>query len=227
MTLHPRNAAEVLAFYKQIADEVNAACDAGRLPAGPRHDSFLPAWNPHYSASLRHELPSYLRLFVMFENFNARFARSSGTALELRLFRDLTHADLAPDDNAPEIATPRTWAARAWRIGALQEIGQTVRWLCVAATAAGVVAWLWTALRSLWRRRAPNYLWWLASAALGGALVVFTISLLVDVTSWGDWRPLRFSQAYPLLLLFSATALASGMKGNPSPASPRNPASSD
>jgi hypothetical protein len=208
LTLRPKNAAEVLAYYQQLADEVNAASDAGRLPAGPRHDSFLPAWSPHYATSLRRELPSYLRLFVMFENFNARFPHSWGSAGELRLFRDLTHADLAPVDNAPEIATPRTWAARVWRIGALQDIGRTVRWLCVTATAAGLVAWLWTALRALWRRCAPDYLWWLASAALGGALAVFTISLLVHITSWPDWRPLRFSQAYPLLLLFSATALA-------------------
>ena len=211
-TIHPRNAAETLAFYQQLADEVNAACDAGRIPAGPRHDSFLPPLTPHYLASLRQDLPWYLRTFVQFEGFNARPRRSSGNALELRLFRDLTHSPLAPADDAPEIAMPLTWADRVWRIGALQDIGRTLRWLCVTAEAAGLMAWLWVAGRALCGRRAPEYLWWLATTALGGALAVFTIALLVHVTSWPDWRPLRMAQGYPLLLLFAIASLAAGMK---------------
>jgi hypothetical protein len=216
-TIHPRNAAETLAFYQQLADEVNAACDAGRIPAGPRHDSFLAPLTPYYLAGLRRDFPSYFGHFVLFEGFNARPRRSSGTALELRLFRDITHSPLAPADDAPEIATPLTWADRVWRIGALQDIGHTLRWLCVAAEAAGLLAWLWVAGWALRCRRAPAYLWWLASAALGGALAVFTISLLVHVTAWPDWRPLRMAQGYPLLLLFAIASLAALSRSVPTP----------
>jgi hypothetical protein len=222
-TIHPRNAAETLAFYQKLADEVNAACDAGRIPAGPRHDSFLPPLTPHYRAGLRQDFPWYLRTFVQFEGFNARPRRSSGNALELQLFRDITHSPLAPADDAPEIALPLTWADRVWRIGALQDIGRTLRWLCMTAEAAGLMAWLWVAGRALCGRRAPEYLWWLATAACLGALAVFAIALLVHVTSWPDWRPLRFSQAYPLLLLFAVASLAALWRRVPTPdSSPRD-----
>jgi hypothetical protein len=204
----PHNAREALTFYQQIADEVNAACDAGRLPAGPRHDSFLPPWSDYYGREIRRDFYSYLRFFVRFDNFNARPMHSSGTFSQLEIFRDLTRWHLSASSSAPELTTPRSHALSVWRIGALQDIGGVLRWLCVASEVAGAIAWLWIVVHSLLRRRWPGYLWWLASAALGGAATVFLIGLLIHVTSWPDWRPLRFSQAYPLLLLFAAAAVA-------------------
>jgi hypothetical protein len=204
----PHNAREALAFYRQIADEVNAACDAGLLPAGPRHDSFLPPWSDYYSRGVRRDFYGYLRFFVRFDNFNARPMHSIGTFSQLEIFRDLTRWHLSASGSVPELTTPRSHALSVWRIGALQDIGGVLRWLCVAAEAAGAIAWLWVVVQSLVRRRWPGYLWWLASAALGGAAAVFLIGLLIHVTSWPDWRPLRFSQAYPLLLLFAAATVA-------------------
>jgi hypothetical protein len=212
---HPHNAREALAFYQQIANEVNAACDDGRLPAGPHHDSFLPPWNEYYSQGIRRDFYSYLRFFVRFDNFNARPRHSSGTFSQLEIFRDLTRWHLSASGSAPELTTPRAHAMSVWRIGALQDIGRVLRWVCVVAEIAGAIAWLGVVIRSLWQRRWPGYLWWLASAALGGAAAVFLIGLLIHVTSWPDWRPLRFSQAYPLLLLFAAAAIAEMFRASP------------
>ena len=204
----PRNAREALDFYQQIADEVNAACDAGSLPALPRRHSFMTPWDPVHTAILKREGTAYFRSFVTFDFFNARPPFSYGTAEQLQIFRDLTRWHLAFSPEAPEIDTPRSRANNAWRIGALQDIGQTLRWGCIAVETLGAVAWLAVIVRSVRRRRWPGSLWWVASAALGGAFAVFTISLLIHVTAWGDWRPVRFAQAYPLLLLFGATAMA-------------------
>jgi hypothetical protein len=216
LVVNPRNAREALAFYQQLANEVNAACDAGLLPAAPRRDTFLPPWTPVHTAILRREGSAYFQHFIRFEGFNARPPRSHGDAEGLKLFRDLTRWHLAFAPDVPEIDTPRQRHARAWRIGALQDIGRVLRWPCVALVWLGAVAWISAALRSVVRHRAPHYLWWLATAALGGALAVFTISLLVHVTSWGDWRPLRFIQAYPLLLLFGFAAVAALFLSNTS-----------
>jgi hypothetical protein len=206
---HGRNASDALAFYRRIGEEVNHACDSGVLPAGPRHDWMLPVWSGTVSARFREQFLPYLLHFALFEGFNARPQRSNGTIQELELFRDLTQWHLSPNDRTPELMTPDARAFRAWRVGALQEIGSDVRWVCVGLVIAGAVSWLFVAARALSARRMPGYPWWLSSAALGSSLAVFGVSLLVNISAWPDWRPLRFSEAYPLLILFAAAALAS------------------
>jgi hypothetical protein len=200
---------EAFTFYRRIADEVNAACDDGRLvDAGPPHHSLAPVWTRRHYEWAKQDFSGYLRFFLSWEGTNSRPPRSSGTTEQLRLFRDMTQWFLARGDQIPELATPRSHALRAWRIGALQDIGHWMRWLCVFVTACGFLAWLAEAGTAVWKRRAPHYLWWLASAALAGASAVFAISFAVHVSAWPDWRPLRFAEAYPLLILFAGASLA-------------------
>jgi len=205
---HGTSAAAALDLYRRIGDEVNAACDSGLLPAGPRHDWFLPAWSASVTRRLREQFRPYLLHFVLFEGVNARAHRGNGTFQEQALFRDLTGWHLAPSDRAPGLATPAQKAYRDWRMGALQQIGSIVRWICAALVGLGMVAWIARLGSAVRRRRAPGYLWWISTAALACSACVFGIALLVHVTAWADWRPLRFMEAYPLLVLFGFGALA-------------------
>src|SRR5690606_7501556 len=217
---------QVLEYYQRIADEVNAACDDGRLPAGPPRHTLIAPWHEGLTQRLKSEFWSYLRTFLMFEGFNARSPRSHGTAEQLRIFRDMTQWHLAPPEQASELATPMSRAMRVWRIGALQDIGSALRWICVGAFATGTVCWFWAAAAAVRRRQWPAPSWWIATAALGGALAVWTISFAVHVTGWHDTRPLRFSQGYPLLMLFAVAAAATVFRarGNGSNAPvPHNP----
>ena len=75
--------------------------------------------------------------------------------------------------------------------------GILCRTCCLIAAIVRAVVWL----------RNPPFAWWLATAALGGALAVFLISFLVSVTAWYDTRPLRFAEGYPLLLIFAWSSL--------------------
>lgn len=206
---HAPNAAAALAFYQRIADEVNAACDAGKIPAGPRRASFLPPWNPGYTAEAKASIGPMARHFLLWDGFRARppASQSHGDASLMLLFRDMTQWRLSPSADAPDWDTPRSKAWRAWRIGALQTIGENLRWIVVGAGAIGLIAWIWTLGGCLLGRRWPEYLWWVATAVLGGVVAVFAIAFLVHVTSWPDMRPLRFAQAYPLYVLFAVTAI--------------------
>lgn len=206
---HGPNPAAALAYYQQIADEVNAACEAGRVPAYARRSSFLPVWTSEYTAEAKQDLWPFARGFVLWERFRARPppSQSHGIASLMLIFHDMTQWPLSPSADEPARDTPRTKALRGWKIGALQSIGEFVRWPIIGATALGLAFWFWSAGCSVFRRRLPHYLWWVATSALGGACAVWIISFLVHVTSWPDMRPLRFAQAYPLLVLFAGAAI--------------------
>jgi hypothetical protein len=218
---HGATPADALDLYRRIGVEVNAACDLGLLPAGPRHDSFLPVWSPSVTLRLRQQLWPYLRHFVLFEGVNARAHRSNGTLKDLELFREMTGWHLAPSDRAPGLVTPVQKEYWDWRVGVLQQVGSIVRWICASLVQLGVAAWITALGWAVWRRRVPGYLWWVSTAALAGSACVFAISLLVHVAAWPDWRPLRFMEAYPLLILFGVTALAE-ILGAKDASSPRN-----
>lgn len=199
---------DALAYYRRLAEEVNRACDVGLIEALPRRDSLFPTLNKTHWASLREQAWPLFRSFVWFERFNARVRRSFGNADELLLFRDMTHSFVTPSPSALVLDIPRTRKNFAWRIGALQDAGLFLRKVCITTIAIGLVAWLISGVQRLLNRSAPGYLWWYASSALGGALAVWVIALLVNVTSWYDPRPLRFHQGYPLLLIFAGCAIA-------------------
>ncbi len=211
---HAPNPPAALAYYQRIADEVNAACDADRMPAYARRSSFLPVWTPEYSAEARNDFLPFARGFFLWEHFRARppASQSHGIPSLMLIFHDMTQWPLSPSADEPARDTPRTKALRAWKIGALQSIGETVRWPIIVATGLGLVLWVSSALGSLRRRRVPDYLWWVATSALGGACAVWMISFLVHVTSWPDIRPLRFAQAYPLLVLFAGAAIVNASR---------------
>ena len=198
---HAHSAREALAFYARLADEVNTACDAGRLPAYPRRDSLLPRWTPADTADLSRALPAAWHYFVTFHDFTAWPAPSDGSPHLLRLFSDLTRWPLSPSPGAPELDHRRQRDIDIWRIAPLQVIGWCYRPLGWILGYGGLLGWIGLGLRDL-RRRRLSYGLVAATAALGGALAVVLINTLVDVLSFPNRSPGAFAEAYPLLLLF-------------------------
>jgi len=202
MAGHAANARAALDFYARIADEVNRACDDGRLAAYPRRDTFLPRWRPEHTSRLLATLPRAFNYFVTFAGFSAVPPPSGGTAIQLRLFLDLTRWQLSPSPEAPELDRHREQDLDHWRIFLLDKIGTALRWVCGAAAYAGLAIWVWLLVRGL-RRRYLGYPFVVATAAFGGAAAVVLINVLVDVTSFPNVSPGAFAEAYPLLLLFT------------------------
>ena len=203
---HARNAREALDFYRRIGSEVNRACDEGRLgPTRSRRDTMLPPWQQQDTQRFRETAIDYVNFFSLFREFTAYPEQSSGPAEFLRLFRDLTRWPLAPSEDAPELSLPLQSRADHWRLATLQAVGQTSRWPCATLAITGLGAWAWAAGRVI-RRRADTYLFVVATAAFGSALAVLLINLLVHVLSFPNQSPSALAQAYPLHILFGATA---------------------
>jgi hypothetical protein len=92
-----------------------------------------------------------------------------------------------------------------YRLAALQALGQIFRCLCVVLAVSGLGAWAWAASDVL-RHRAMTYLFVVATAALGSALAILAVNMLVHLLAFRNRGPTALHEGYPLLVLFGATA---------------------
>jgi hypothetical protein len=202
---HTQNAKEALLFYSKIADQVNAACDNHALPAKPRRNSLVPSWRPENTLRLKEVLLEHLLYFISFKGFSAYPPDSVGTAPVLQLFSDLTRNNLAHSPEAPELDHPTQTKVNRWKLDLLQALGSTVRWVAVSLIFSAFIGWILIAMQSVRLRHFPG-LFAVSTAALGAAIAVWMINLLVHVLSFPNCSPGAFAQAYPFLLLFAALA---------------------
>ena len=202
---HSASAADALGFYGRISAEVNSACDAGRIPAGPRRDTMAPQWHRGDWTRLRHELPGYVRFFATFQGFSALPASSVGDASTLQLFRDLVRWPLSHSADAPELDRPLR-RMDGWRLCALDSAGRALCWLYSWLVAAGLAAWLWLALVRV-RLRRFDYLFLVGAALLCGCAAVVAINFLVHLLAFPNEATGSFAQAYPLIILFAAVSI--------------------
>jgi hypothetical protein len=207
---HNESARAALDFYQSIATEVNRACDDGWVaPVRSRRDTMVPRWHSGNLQRLLGTVPGYAADFLLFRGFTAYPTNSWGDADLLTLFRDLTRWRLAHSDKAPELDPPSPSPLDGARLAALEFVGSVFRWLCVALTVTGAGAWLFGVANLLHSGR--NYLFIVSTAALGSALAVLLVNLLVEALAFRNRGPTALHEGYPLLVLFAVTAWANAL----------------
>ena len=193
------DAAGALQYYQKVADEVNAACDAGRIPARPPRSGFLPQLNPSLARPLAEVFLEYSAFFASFKGFTAVSPDSVGDYAELKPFRDLvgTHLSHAPRsvDDPPAAQA----ALNAWKVQTLDQLGEKfgrlLAWLGPLILLVGLVRTMESAVD-----RRISFPLGLAGALLGACLAYLTINVLVHVTSFENMSPAAMAAAYPLYL---------------------------
>jgi hypothetical protein len=197
------DAARAMAFYRKLADEINAACDAGVLPARPRRSGFFPEWRSDYNADLVRTLVIFLDFVATYESFGARPLPSLGDENDLQLFRDMTRDQLSPKAAGPNLEKPvQEWLDRI-KLDALQRAGEAMR---AAMTTLLIVALVLFLLRlvQLLRARTCTFPFAAAVAALGGTFAYLLLNALVHVTSFPVIAVSTFAPIYPWMSLFVA-----------------------
>jgi len=198
---HGQNARRDLKFYRQMADEINAACDDGRLPAGPQRSGFLPPWREGQTAAVAKAFVEFTDYVVSFRNFSAYAGASDGTAQELELFQRMTREKLSPGPGTAALPAPT--ARDVQKTERLQQIGRTLRpvlfWLFWVAQGLALIR----AAELLWRRRGSFPLT-VTAAAWVGCFAYLLINAVVQVTSFPVLTISSFAPVYPLLLVFIA-----------------------
>ena len=198
---HGQNAKRALKFYRQMADEINRACDDGRLPAGPPRRGFLPPWQPGETAEVAKTFVEFADFTVSFRGFSAYAPPSVGTAEDLELFQRLTREKVSPGPGTTTLPAPS--AGDIEKTERLQRIGRALRpvllglfWFAQVLALVRVV--------ELVRRRRGSFPLTVAAAAWGAGVACLLINALIHVTSFPVLVISSFAPIYPLVLVFIA-----------------------
>lgn len=198
---HARSAAEALNFYQRIADEVNHACDAGSVAAGPPRSGFLPQFDRALLPDLVASAREFAGFFIRFHGFTARTPPSTGDYAELRPFRDFTRERVSPSERSPDPSTPGQDRIIRLKVAMLETLGHAIGsllgWLVILAHAAAGMR----VIHGLATRRG-TYPGVVAIAAWLACASYLAINVLVHVTSFHNLTPSAMASAYPLLLVF-------------------------
>ncbi|MFO1449240.1 MAG: hypothetical protein U1F61_13890 [Opitutaceae bacterium] len=205
------DAGQALENYRKIAEEINAACDAGRVPSRPRRSGFMPPLGREYVTPLFDGAVEYAGYFVFFKGFTAYSPDSVGDYADLRPFRDivgtrLSHAPRSPD---PFPANQAEWEhAKVDRLETIgRATGEVLGWLGPLLLLIGLIR-----LGEAGLERKVTYLLGLATALLGACAAYLAINVLVSVTSFNNMSPAAMATAYPLYLLALAVIAADAVR---------------
>ena len=193
------DAGRAMEYYRQVADEINAACDAGRVPARPHRDGFVPPLDASLARPLEEAFFEYGAYFFTFSGFSAASPDSIGDYAELKPFRNLVGTRLSHAPRSPDDAPANQAALNAWKVRTLEQTGLALGRVLALVGPMILLIGLVRLLESLADRRISFPLG-LAGALLLACLAYLTINVLVHVTSFYNMTPAAMAAAYPLYL---------------------------
>jgi len=195
-----KNGAEIMAYYRRLAAEINDACDRGLLKSGPPRSGFLPPFQRKHLDRLPDSLRKVTGFFVSFERMEASTQWPSvGPQAEFQLFADLTRGRMSPLEEQTPLPPQQRWLDRI-RLNLLQKILHGYQFAAPWVGSLGLLAWLTAVGLAVWRRRWNNF-GLLGAGLIGSCLAILLIVALIDVTSFPAVTTAYFAGAYALWLL--------------------------
>jgi hypothetical protein len=194
------DASMALQHYQRIADEINAACDSGRVVARPPRSGFMPPLGRESIRPLLAGAVEYGSYFVFFQGFTAWSPDSVGDYADLKPFRDLVGTRLSHAPRSPDLLPPSQSVLEHTKVEWLDTIGQqtcrVLGWVGPFLLLAGLVR-----LGESVLDRKFTFLLGFAAALLAACAAYLAINVLVQVTSFPNMSPAAMAAAYPLYLL--------------------------
>ena len=185
---HYESAESAQLFWQTVADEINRACEDGRIEAGPPRRGLYPRW---HTADLRPALRAWWDAFMMvvrFVGFDTMPMISSGHLEDIERFATLWRTK-------PVLEASETDFPDRLRTGIAGIYAKGGSWLALAGLLALPAI--------IWRTRRCGESRWIASALvalLGGIVALCLIAALVDVTSFPALHPMYLRSASPLFI---------------------------
>jgi hypothetical protein len=196
------NARSARAFYRRLADEVNAACDDGRLPAClPPRNTLRPPWHPSYPSKFARAALSAVNVIIGYR-LDPNPVASIGSQEDLRWVERLTHHPVSPVDpeNAKAMRSPL-------RIAILQGTMTIYRYGMSVFYPAAVVIWLFLVGRAFYRREVRPLV--VVSTAIGlGIAANVAVVAIVEATSFPGVNPGYLGASIPLAVCFVGLVLS-------------------
>ncbi len=202
---HYQSGESAVRFYENLADEVNRACDEGRLKAGPRRASLVPPMGSEYLKPFIEAVPLSVPIIARFKGSEPLSAlRSSGPESKIAVFREISGDRVAPGKNEPPLLHSQVRQNQIknkilryfWLF--YSRVGGALAGLALLAYAvAGVVNW----------RHPLRPLFVINTALLAGIAAQIVIICLIHITSFPAVNVKYLSPAVLLVSPFTALTL--------------------
>jgi hypothetical protein len=217
----------------RMTEEINSACDQGKLACWPERESLLPPYryedtplvakafwgglkfltgftvvpDSHKAAIARLDETTQERFRETMQDLEALFrpAHSRGTPEQLLLFRDMTRSRLAPIPNEAKPALPLQNRLNALKVQILQNISRFYQWITPVLVVLSLAAYLKSAINFF--LAPPSFLFVLNTALFGAILAHLVMLAIVDSIFFPAILPRYFVPLYPVLYLFIGLAL--------------------
>lgn len=194
---HFQSAAEAMRFYQAMADEINAACDQGRLPAGPRHSSMVSSFDLRYLPAARIAFFAGVRKVITFDDFEPDVSGSRGRPELISQFATVTRSSTSATQPVTSTSPSIRQTMRKW-------IGRGYQNAVAVLTAASVVV-VMLYCRRWWRQQRELLL--LLVALAGAILLRLAMLAWIDATSFDAIKLFYLSPLYALVLMFGGIVL--------------------
>lgn len=194
---HHTNATEANRFYRQLADEINAACADQRLICRPQRDTLSPPLAWELGAPVINALWSVSGLVPQFTPFStSAIVGMLGTPAQLQQAEAFLHDRLAV---GPAILPP---------VEPVETLIALFKHSLPWVSAVAFVAWLFCIpCRQRHQPQAQHILWWIGLLLLTLVGARLLMVALIHVTSWPVIDLRYMSAAHPLLVFFDAIGL--------------------
>ncbi len=198
-----RDAAETLAYYNRIGQEVDQACKEGRLDCRPRIFSLMPPWRPEYNAMV---LPRYwdvIKQILRLNGFNAKKGDwiSEGDNTLFRNYEFVTGEKVLPYQRAALNQTPKFYKhLEDEKTKVLDDIGHGYQKASPWLFLVGFLLTLGLTVKDLLHKRltALTLFSWSIFTGIAAVAAILTLLCITSYDSIG--RPMH--TAFPLVVLF-------------------------
>ncbi len=200
---HANSLSDAQSYYLKLANEVNTACDSGRLECGPRHDSISPRWENRYAAPLVSTIGECLHILLSLNWVKVDQRASIGPEEFFPQYADVANmsvAPIAPDHPAAIIRPEILRAIRGIYSAALYPLSI----LALAGLISGAIAGV--------RRRQISPLLVMTVVAFGAIMTRTVLLSYINVSSFPAIYGIYSHPTYPVLYAFIALGLALGAR---------------
>jgi len=175
-------------YWQQVADEINAAVDRGKIPGSPPRHGFFPVWHDSYTLEVVKGWFKSLDLVVRFTHFGAHGIASAGDPADIS--RHAAFLNVTPVLTVPP--TDQDSRARMIVRSAFAFVGWPLTLLALFAT--GVIA------RRIRHSLSARFYLTVLLSLWGGATALLLVVSLVHVTSFSAIAGNYLGPCVPLIV---------------------------
>lgn len=185
-------------FYLRLSDEINRACEDGRLDCLSSRSTLRPPWRSEYLMPLIKTILYSFLYVARFSEFNPESGYSSADPKLIDLFSKITHEDTSPPYSQ---FTSETNNSVNTKTIVLRKIGHVYQIVTPYIVMIMVALHLFTTIECFVKIYLSEY--WVIATSIAISIMVLLLGLsYIHVSSFPAVEVMYFAPIYPLMLIY-------------------------